>query len=415
VVSTVGGVDCRLANGTTTGTCTAQVSFGTTVTLRATTTDTVQVSASGGCTLGGTPNAPQLTCVMDQPRTVGFTFTAPPKALNVSAATSSSGTGQVTSQAGLAPAINCLITGTSRSNACTQVYPVTTQVTLTATPTNGAKFTGWGGDCSASGTTTTCTVAMSAARNVTASFAPSLKATLRSTTANPDIVTSTVLVDVTSDGGTVSGLSADVAYTAGQPSGYIKGISFDQTVSPAVLTLTVDQSALPAGTFTATVTVRSTTSGVTPTTLNIVTTVRQLLYYKLKDQTPTAPTGTVRFDIGSLGGTAGGLTATVQYDAGQPAGYFTPSLDRTSTPAVLSLAWNSANVPVGSYTSTTTISSTTPGFAAVQLRITFNVFASASQTVVAQLNVVSSVPVAGALPSIQVIPRTATSARSNPR
>jgi hypothetical protein len=348
VVSNVGGIDCRLAAGSTTGTCTAQLSFGTTVTLRASTTDTVQVSASGGCALGGTQASPQLTCVMDQPRTVALVFTTPPKLLDVSAAPSSSGTGQITSQPGLAPAINCLITGTARSNVCAQSYPLNTQVTLTATPTNGSRFTGWAGDCNAGGPPTACVVTMSAARNVTASFAPTLKATVRSITANPDIVTSTVLIDVTSDGGTAAGLSATVAYAQGQPSGYVKSVNFDQTTTPAVLTLTVDQSALPAGTFTATMTVRSTTSGVTSTAVDVVTTVRQFLYYRLKDQTPTAPTGTVRFDIGSLGGTASGLQASVQYDEGQPSGYFTPSLDRTATPAVLSLQWNTASVPIGS-------------------------------------------------------------------
>ncbi|MHB1207925.1 MAG: InlB B-repeat-containing protein, partial [Rhodospirillaceae bacterium] len=42
-------------------------------------------------------------------------------------------------------------------------------VTLTATPSNGATFTGWSGDCSGTGL---CTVTMSQARNVTAAFAP---------------------------------------------------------------------------------------------------------------------------------------------------------------------------------------------------------------------------------------------------
>jgi hypothetical protein len=43
-----------------------------------------------------------------------------------------------------------------------------TVVTLTANPVTGARFIGWGGACS--GTALTCTVAMSAARSVTATF-----------------------------------------------------------------------------------------------------------------------------------------------------------------------------------------------------------------------------------------------------
>jgi len=429
VVSDVGGIQCALAGGKTTGTCAAQVAFGTIVTLLATGSD-VQVSASGGCVIGEpsatvsqTRNGPddsqgsraQLRCVMDQPRTVALSFTAPPQTLSVAAGANSTGTGQVTTQAGLAPAINCLITGATQSNNCAQFYPINTQVTLTAAPTNGAKFTGWGGDCSARGTTTTCPVTMSAARSVTASFAPTLKATFKSSAQNADIVTSTVLIDVTSDGGTAGDLAATVTYAQGQQSGYVRIVGFDRTVTPAVLTLTVDRSALPAGTYNWTVNVTSKTAGVDPASQNIVTTVTQALYYRFKDQTPSAPTGTVRFDVGSLGGTASGLRASVQYDAGQPSGYFTPSFDRTVTPAVLSLQWNNANVPIGSYTSTTTISSTTPGFDALTLRITFNVFAAGTQALVARLDVVGGALNVGAVPSIQALPRAMSPARPNPR
>ena len=428
VVSDVGGIDCKLADGKTTGTCAAQVPFGATVTLQATPGSDVQVSAAGGCAVretfgktsptrnhdrvpGGGPDDSQdipvvLMCVMDQPRTVALAFTAPPKALNVSAATNSSGTGQVTSQPGLAPAINCLITGTTQSNACAQVYPINAQVTLTATPTNGARFTGWGGDCAAGGTTTTCGVTMSAARSVTASFAPTLKALFKSSTQNADVVTSTVLIDVTSDGGTADGLSAEVTYAQGQPSGYAKVVGFDRTVTPAVLTLTVDRSTLPAGTYNWTVTARSTTSGVAAAAQNIVTTVPQALYFRFKDQTPRAPTGTLRFDIGSFGGTASGLRDSVAYDAGQPSGYWTAvTLDRTVTPAVLSLQWSTSGIPLGTYGSTVTVSSTTAGYAPIPVRITFTVTAAA---VVAQINSVGGATTVGGAPSSQAT-GTATS------
>jgi len=416
VVSSVGGIDCRLTSGNATGTCTAQLAFGTTVVLRASTTDTVQVSANGGCTLGGTQASPQLTCVMDQPRTVGLTFTAPPKALNVSAGTGSSGTGQVTSQAGLAPAINCLITGTSQSNACTQLYPINTPVTLTATPTNGARFTGWGGDCTARGTTATCPLTMSAAHTVTASFAPTLKTAFKSSTQNADIVTETVLIDVTADGGTAGDLVAAVTYAQGQRTGYVRVVGFDRTVTPAVLTLVVDRSALPAGTYNWTATVTSTTSGVAPATQNIVTTVTQALYYRFKDQTPRAPTGTLRFDIGSFGGTASGLRDSVAYDAGQPSGYWTAvTLDRTATPAVLSLQWSASGIPPGTYNSTVTVSSTTAGYAPLPARITFIVTAAASQIVVAQVQTVSGAAAPSAVPFIRAMPGGVSRPAPNPR
>src|SRR4029077_10613946 len=52
---------------------------------------------------------------------------------------------------------------------CNADYGTGTVVTLTATGRNGQQFTGWSGDCS--GSTPTCQVTMSQARNVSASFA----------------------------------------------------------------------------------------------------------------------------------------------------------------------------------------------------------------------------------------------------
>ncbi len=70
---------------------------------------------------------------------------------------SKSGTGTVTSS----PAgINCGID-------CTESFASGTVATLTATPGTGYTFSGWSGDCAGTGT---CTVTMSAARNVIATF-----------------------------------------------------------------------------------------------------------------------------------------------------------------------------------------------------------------------------------------------------
>ena len=75
------------------------------------------------------------------------------------------GTGTVSSS----PAgINC---GTACSTA-TMTVPPNTPITLTASPTAGHTFTGWGGDCAAAGTAPTCTLPMSQTSNVTANFDP---------------------------------------------------------------------------------------------------------------------------------------------------------------------------------------------------------------------------------------------------
>jgi hypothetical protein len=80
---------------------------------------------------------------------------APPRTLTVSKA--GSGTGSVTSS----PAgIDC-------GSDCSEDYPDGTRVTLTATPAAGSTFAGWSGACTGTGT---CTVAMDASKNVSATF-----------------------------------------------------------------------------------------------------------------------------------------------------------------------------------------------------------------------------------------------------
>ena len=61
--------------------------------------------------------------------------------------------------------------GISCGTDCTEQYALNTGVTLTATATAGSSFTGWTGACS--GSASTCTVSMNAAKTVTATFAPS--------------------------------------------------------------------------------------------------------------------------------------------------------------------------------------------------------------------------------------------------
>ncbi len=51
---------------------------------------------------------------------------------------------------------------------CSSTLPLNTTITLTATPSTGATFTGWSGACT--GTTPTCTVTMSEAKSVNATF-----------------------------------------------------------------------------------------------------------------------------------------------------------------------------------------------------------------------------------------------------
>jgi hypothetical protein len=82
------------------------------------------------------------------------------------------GSGTVTSQAGLSPAIACALDGGGTSTGtCSGSYPSPTSVTLTAAAAAGHTFTGWSGDCSGGGT---CTLALSANRSATANFSAPL-------------------------------------------------------------------------------------------------------------------------------------------------------------------------------------------------------------------------------------------------
>ncbi len=76
---------------------------------------------------------------------------------------------------------------TKCSTTCSANYASGTVVTLTAVPATGAALAGWSGACSGVGT---CTVTMSAAQNVSATFAPGVTLTVSKTGTGSGTVTS---------------------------------------------------------------------------------------------------------------------------------------------------------------------------------------------------------------------------------
>ncbi|MFL5958957.1 MAG: InlB B-repeat-containing protein [Gaiellaceae bacterium] len=94
----------------------------------------------------------------------------------LSLAKSGTGSGTVSSNDG----------GISCGAACSHSYGIGTSVTLTATPAAGSAFSGWSGACSGTGT---CTVGMTQAQAVTATFSL-LPETLTVTTSGSGTVTS---------------------------------------------------------------------------------------------------------------------------------------------------------------------------------------------------------------------------------
>jgi uncharacterized repeat protein (TIGR02543 family) len=98
---------------------------------------------------------------MTAARSVTATFALPVSQFTLSVSLAGAGSGSVSSS----PA------GISCGATCSAAYNSGVSVTLTAAPAAGSTFTGWSGACS--GSATTCTVTMSAARSVTTTFATS--------------------------------------------------------------------------------------------------------------------------------------------------------------------------------------------------------------------------------------------------
>jgi endoglucanase len=146
VTSSPAGINCG-------ATCSASFASATSVTLTA--------SAAGGSTFAGWSGActgtAACTVSMSAARSVTASFSTTATGQTLTVAKAGAGTGTVTS----APSgINCGAT-------CSASYANGTSVTLTASAASGSTFGGWSGACTGTGT---CTVSMSAARSVTATF-----------------------------------------------------------------------------------------------------------------------------------------------------------------------------------------------------------------------------------------------------
>jgi aryl-phospho-beta-D-glucosidase BglC (GH1 family) len=146
VTSAPSGINCG-------STCSASYASGTSVTLTA--------AAASGSTFAGWTGActgtGACTVSMTQARAVTATFNSPTTTFALSVTRAGTGTGTVSST----PAgINCGAT-------CSANFASGTSVSLTASPASGATFAGWSGACTGTGA---CTVSMTAARSVTATF-----------------------------------------------------------------------------------------------------------------------------------------------------------------------------------------------------------------------------------------------------
>ncbi len=145
VTSSPAGVNCG-------NTCSASYASGTSVTLTA--------AASSGSTFAGWSGActgtGACTVSMTAARSVTATFNGS-SSFPLAVTRAGTGSGTVTSSPS---GVNC-------GSTCTASFANNTNVTLTAAAASGSVFAGWSGNCTG---TAGCTVAMTAARNVTATF-----------------------------------------------------------------------------------------------------------------------------------------------------------------------------------------------------------------------------------------------------
>ena len=185
---------------------------------------------TGACTGSATTCTVALTAAA----TVTATFTITTTVLTLTQV----GSGGVTSTG--APTSGSTIATTVPGNA-TQTYNYNTSVVLTATPATGYAFSGWTGACV--NATGTCTVAMTAAKSVTATFT---------------IQTFPITVTQTSNG-TISTGSVTVNYGAGQ------AYTFTPATGYQVASITVNGTPLSGSALTTGYTFSNVTSAQTIT------------------------------------------------------------------------------------------------------------------------------------------------------
>jgi hypothetical protein len=135
--------------------CKQAYSSGSSVTLTASAASGSVFSSWSGGGCSGTGNC---TVTMSADTTVTATFNLSSDTFTLDTTVTGSANGTVTSSP---TGINC-------GSDCSEVYAANTNVTLTAAAGSGGSFKGWSGACS--GTSTTCSVFMSAAKSVKATF-----------------------------------------------------------------------------------------------------------------------------------------------------------------------------------------------------------------------------------------------------
>lgn len=208
-------------------------------------------------------------------------------------------------------------------------------------------------------------------------------------------------------GGTLSGLAATVSYANGQPTGWLSA-TFGTTSAPATSTLAPVLGSLGEGTYSATVAISSSATGVTnsPQSISVSFTVASsvtpptialssssLSFAATTGGTNPAPQAVGITNRGS--GTLSGLSASVTYQAGQPTGWLATSLSSSTSPATLSIVPTTGALGAGSYSAIVSVSSTAAGVTNSPQPVIVNLTVAAGVTTGALRISVTGVPTVG--------------------
>ncbi len=161
VTDDLGLINCTTTGGVISGTCSALYTSNSIVVLTATPASRTTFSGWNACAGTGT-----CSVIMNGSRAVSATFVPTGGGVPLNVSLIGTGNGTITDNFGQ---INCVNTAGVQTGTCSASYAAGTVVALNAAPVSPSTFGGWGNACSGTGG---CTVTMTSAQAVTASFAP---------------------------------------------------------------------------------------------------------------------------------------------------------------------------------------------------------------------------------------------------